>query len=198
MFADLRAPRMALVQPANTEGASMSIRKLMALAGLALAVAALSPASAPAKAGGTDRPVKGSGSGTASVDTTTLGTTGTLAITADATGFLTHLGLYTTHVELDGRLEVVGGQLLVVADGSQTVVVANGDEVTGDVHLTGPPPITPGVHEVTMVLTIIGGTGRFADASGTVRTDILASRKSFLNGILLEDIEYTNTGQISY
>ena len=58
----------------------MSIRKLITLAGLALAVVAIGPASALANAGGTDRPVKGTISGTVSLNVLTG------AFTADAIG----------------------------------------------------------------------------------------------------------------
>ena len=56
----------------------MSIRKTTMLAGLVLVLVALSPASALANAGGTDRPGKGTVSGTASINVQTLGLTGEL------------------------------------------------------------------------------------------------------------------------
>ena len=84
----------------------MPKRKGLILCGLVLALAALSPASALTKAGGTDRPVKGTASGTA---TGTL--TSPLGITVDLTGVVTHLGKYSVHIDAVGVIsggEVVG------------------------------------------------------------------------------------------
>jgi hypothetical protein len=171
----------------------MSIRKLTTLGGLALAVVALSPASAPAKAGGTDRPVKGSASGTVSIKQGLL-------VTADVTGVSSHFGNYTGHFEGQVRQIIPGNPVTVVGDGTFTLVVANGDQLTGTFTFTGPPPsLTP--HEVTTALTITGGTGRFADATGTVTTPLLAipSLEPPPAGTLVEEtVEGPTTGQISY
>ena len=67
-------------------------RKLMTLAGIALAVAVLSPA-ASANAEGTDRPFMGTVSGTVSLNVLTG------AMTAHAEGVATHLGEYTAGLE---------------------------------------------------------------------------------------------------
>ncbi len=166
----------------------MSIRKVMTLAALALAVAALAPASALAKSGGTDRPVKGSGSGTVSIYLPTF------AITGDLTGAATHLGEYTAHVEATGTLTPEG---TVLATGTQTTVADNGDQLTGPVTITGPAPSTT-VHQTTAVMTVTGGTGRFAGASGTLTTTSEATPFSFDGVTLLESLETTTTGDISY
>jgi hypothetical protein len=124
-------------------------RKAVVLAGLALALAVLSPASALAKAGGTDRPVKGTTSGNVTV---TLGAP--LGLTIDLTGVATQFGKYSVHLEADGR--IIGGE--VVGDGTFTVAVANGDQATGTWTVSGPLP-SGDVHPTTAVLTITGGTG---------------------------------------
>ena len=98
---------------------------------LVLALVALSPASAAAKAGGTDRPVKGTTSGTV---TGTL--TSPLGITIDLTGVATHLGKYSVHLDAVGVIS--GGE--VVGDGTFTVVAANGDQLTGTIEFTAPLP----------------------------------------------------------
>ncbi len=116
-----------------------------------------------AKAGGTDRPMQG----------TTLGdVTVTLApglpMEVDVTGVATHLGKYTGHLE--GTAEIIGGT--VFGEGTFTLVAANGDQLSGTFALTGPPS-SGAVHPVSSVLTITGGTGRFADASGTMTVELV-------------------------
>ena len=170
----------------------MPKRKGLILCGLVLALAALSPTSATAKAGGTDRPVKGTDSGTVTV---TLGTP--LGVTIDLTGVASHYGRYTVHFEGDG--EIIGGE--VVGHGTFTVVAANGDRQTGTAVFSGPLP-SGDVHETTAVLTITGGTGRFADASGTLTSQNLVTPTCFAEpscpGLIIETLEGELTGQISY
>jgi hypothetical protein len=169
----------------------MAIRKAILLTGLVLAVAALSPTSALAKAGGTDRPVKGTALGDVAV------TIPGLHVTTDASGVLTHLGKYTGHFE--GSAQIVGGRTLV--EGTFTLVAANGDQLTGTWTLNGSLP-SGEVHTATVVLTITGGTGRFADASGTITIPLLLTPSCFLEpscpGALVETLEGLSTGVISY
>ena len=68
-------------------------RKAVALAGLVLAFAILSPASALANTGGTDRPVTGAGTGTVSLDPVTG------AFTGDVPGASSQLGKVTVHID---------------------------------------------------------------------------------------------------
>jgi hypothetical protein len=174
------------------KGEMMPKQKGLILGILVLALVALSPASAAAKAGGTDRPVKGTASGTVTV---TLGAP--LGITIDLTGVATHAGKYSLHLEADG--EIIGGE--VVGNGTFTVVAANGDQVTGPVVFSGPLP-SGDVHTTTAVLTITGGTGRFADASGTITSQNLVTPTCFAEpscpGLIIETLESQLTGQISY
>ena len=94
------------------------MRKAMMIAGLAiLAVGVLAPAGALGKAGGTDRPIKGTASGTTELDL------GSLTFTTDATGTTSHLGRTTTH--LDAALTPTGADTFTIA-GSGTVVAADG------------------------------------------------------------------------
>jgi hypothetical protein len=163
----------------------------MLLIGLVLAFAALAPASALAKAGGTDRPMKGTVVGTVTVPIPSL------QLTTDASGVLTHLGKYTGHFEGSG--EIVGGRTL--GEGTFTVVAANGDQLTGTFTLNGSLP-SGEPHSLTVFLTITGGTGRFADASGTLTIPLLATPSCFLEptcpGALVETLEGPVTGLISY
>ena len=162
------------------------------VAGLAVVLLALSPASALAKAGGTDRPVKGTATGNVTV---TLAVP--LGITIDLTGVATHFGKYSAHIDADG--DIIGGG--VVGDGTFTLVAANGDQVTGPVQFTGTLP-TSDFHTTTAVLTITGGTGRFADASGTITSQNLVTPTCFAEpscpGLITETLKGKQTGQISY
>ena len=82
-----------------------------------------------------------------------------------AAGHLSHLGAVTaTGDELFtplGLPPVIPYTLM----GTETLVAANGDELLGTVHGTGVN--NSGSTSGTNVVTITGGTGRFADASGS-------------------------------
>ena len=124
--------------------------------------------------------MKGTASGTVTV---TLAAP--LGITIDLTGVATHLGKYSAHVDADG--EIIGGE--VVGHGTFTLVAANGDQLTGTVQFTGPLPSSD-FHTTTAVLTITGGTGRFADASGTITSQNLVTPTCFAEpscpGLIIE------------
>jgi hypothetical protein len=81
------------------------------------------------------------------------------------------------------------------------VVAANRDQLTGTWTVTGPLP-SGDVHPTTTVLTIKGGTGRFADASGTITSQNLVTPTCFAGpscpGQLLETLKGGLSGQISY
>jgi hypothetical protein len=96
----------------------MTKHKAKALA-LVLALATLSPAPALANTGGTDRPMKASGSGTLSVNPETG------AFTGDATGVSRHLGNYTVHLEGTGA-PTPGADF--AGSGTATIVAADGDQ----------------------------------------------------------------------
>jgi hypothetical protein len=167
-------------------------RQAVALAGLVLAFAMLAPVGAQGKAGGIDRPVKGTTSGTA---TGRLGVP--LGVTIDLTGVATHLGKYSVHVDAVGVIS--GGEVL--GDGTFTVVAADGDRLTGTTTFTAPLP-SGEVHTTTAFLTITGGTGRFADASGTLTSSNLETSICFAGpscpGLIINALEGQLSGQISY
>jgi len=169
----------------------MPKHRAISTASLVLALAALLPASAAAKAGGTDRPVTGTSLGEITTNVATLG------ITADASGVMSHLGKYTSH--FDGTVRIVGGRTL--GEGTFATVGANGDELSGTFTLNGDLPTTE-VHTATVFLTITGGTGRFADASGTITIPLVVTPTCFLEpacpGHVVETQEGQLTGVISY
>jgi hypothetical protein len=148
-----------------------------------LALATLSPAPALANTGGTDRPMKASGSGTLSVNPETG------AFTGDATGVSRHLGNYTVHLEGTGA-PTPGADF--AGSGTATIVAADGDQLTGTFTLT-----TTG-HATTVVVTVTGGTGRFADASGTLTVICLTAPPSQVGELLLSKIECEMRGELSY
>ena len=156
--------------------------------GWSLALAVLSPASALANAGGTDRPIKGAGTGTISLDPATGAFTGVVP------GVSSHLGDMTVHIEGVGARAADG---TFAGSGTATLVAANGDEVTGSITLT--QTALPDGHTVTtVVVTITGGTGRFANASGTLTVICLSGPPSQVGATLLIKAECKFTGQISY
>ena len=167
-------------------------RKAIMIAGLILALGVLAPVGALGKAGGTDRPFKGTASGNVTVR---LGAP--LHLTIDINGVATHFGKYRTHIDADGT--IIGGE--VVAHGTFTIVAANGDRQTGTTTITGPLP-SGNVHVSTAVLTITGGTGRFADASGTITSVNLVTPTCFAGpscpGLITETLVGRLSGQISY
>ena len=100
--------------------------------------------------GGSELPFKGTYEGLETVVTPTHHH-------LDATGNATHLGRFT--VTADWTLAPTGGV------GTSTWTAANGDEFFTSFRRSGvpaPPTIT-----FTEIHTITGGSGRFADASGT-------------------------------
>ena len=78
----------------------------------------------------------------------------------DGTGTATYLGRYTEHVTMQINIPTLS------STGTATFTAANGDalaaSVVGQAARTGPTELS-----IVEVYTITGGTGRFADATGT-------------------------------
>jgi hypothetical protein len=85
----------------------------------------------------------------------------TLSVTRDGTGTATYLGKFTEHITLQVNIPTAH------ATGVATFTAANGDTLTATVDGQATPTTTPGVVSIVEVYTITGGTGRFADATGT-------------------------------
>ena len=169
----------------------MPLRRLIFLSSLVLAVAALSPAAALGAAKGTDRPL----SGTVTASTIDNFSTGTS--TADGTFLFTHLGKGTFHE--DTTAGTTTGNTFTFT-GTATYVAANGDQLFATITATG---TFTGSNVVTKVSTITGGTGRFANASGTFTTHerVVFGSAVFVPGVgLIVRNTFTGTveGQISY
>jgi len=129
------------------------MRRFTTFLSLLIVAAMLTAAPALAQRGGTDRPLKGSSVSTSTVDLATG--TGT----SDGTSSLAHFGTTTFHNDFTISL---AGDVFTLT-GTDTEVAANGDELFSTFTVTG--RLSTG--RSTGVFTITGGTGRFADASGT-------------------------------
>jgi hypothetical protein len=173
----------------------MSRSKLMTLATVALVIAALAPGSALAKAGGTNRPVKGTMSGLGAESLATA------SGTADEAGKATHLGKFSFHA--DASLTSFTPPNVFELEGTFTMVAANGDQLvgtlTGTSTATGPGPIGNYTgHDATFDVKITGGTGRFVGARGRL-TDTQISTLIYRDGATsYGHLEDRFTGHISY
>jgi hypothetical protein len=168
----------------------MRRRTLLILMSL-LALAVVAPAAALAKA---DRPLKGRGSGTTTFDFGIVPIPGT----AEGTARFSHLGKSTYSSEY--TITFSSATAFTIA-GTQTIVAANGDMLfatfTGTGNLDGPFGAGQSA-ENTLVSTISGGTGRFADASGTVTTTFFSAAFSVIGTTATSNQSLTARGRISY
>jgi hypothetical protein len=165
----------------------MSVRRLLVLSSLVLGVAALSPAATLGAANGTDRPLRGAVSATTTVNVATG------AVTENASGELSHLGAVTIHV--DGRSSRTGNS--IAGSGTSTLTAANGDQLFATFTSTGTFTSRTTI-ELTFVVTIIGGTGRFADASGMFTISASSVVVSIVGPNVTTQDSGTFEGQISY
>jgi hypothetical protein len=150
-----------------------------------LALAVLSPVAAHGKAGGTDRPLKGRSVSTTTVDVATgVGAT-------DGTSRITHCGRATFHNDFTFTQTGPDSFTLV---GTDTVVCANGDQTFATFTITG--TVSTGIS--TGAFTITGGTGRFADASGSFVTDNMSTTVSMVGTVITSRDTNTIDGLISY
>lgn len=141
----------------------MNGRRLLVFSSLLVAFSVAAPGVAAGKRGGTDRPAKGSTSGTSAIDAATG------AGTSQGTGTFSHLGKSTYTLSFTST---VTGPTTIAVSGTGTVVAPNGDQVFATFTGTGTSPsLVPVVGQIldsTVVFTITGGTGRFSDATGTL------------------------------
>ena len=166
----------------------MPPRKLALLAGLVLAGIVVAPSATMGAPNGTDRPLKG----TLTVTTTINLVTG--AATNVSSGQLSLLGAVTGSSNEQFALMGANGFSWT---GTGRVVAANGDQLFEAISGAGTfgPPM-----QSTRVDTVTGGTGRFADASGTFTyTSVPGSGSVSIVGST-ETVTLTSTinGAISY
>jgi hypothetical protein len=140
------------------------------------------------KAKGTDRPVSAKSSSTATINIATgLGTN-------EGTGQATHLGKFTSHDQFTS-FTITGNTFSFT--GTETDVAANGDQLFST--FTGRGTFTSSAaSEITAVQIVTGGTGRFADASGTLRSAITGTTVSVVGSTVTTRNTFTTQGRISY
>jgi hypothetical protein len=158
------------------------MKRLFVVVVLAIGVLGLSAMPSLAAAGGTDRPYKASGTLTGSADLVNFPFTFHIQGPSNST----HLGNAPT--EVTGSL--LGGF-------TTTITAANGDKLFGafdhDVlGTTGPCPAGFVFSETVTVIT--GGTGRFANASGSI--DVKGCNSLDSTGVFV--VTFTASGTLSY
>lgn len=84
-----------------------------------------------------------------------------MSVTANGSGNATQLGQYAISYEVEVNLETVAGV------GSAQLIAANGDILYANMSGQATPTGTTDVFNVVEEFTITGGTGRFANASGS-------------------------------
>jgi len=145
---------LAISGPA-TEGTRVKIRRRMFFA--LFAASALSLTSIVVSAVAAETPFKG----TVSAVETVVVAFPTASLTRDGTGTATYLGKYTVRIVMTINLPTLS------STGTATFTAANGDTLTanvaGQATRTGPTTLS-----IIEDYTITGGTGRFADATGSV------------------------------
>ena len=165
------------------------MRRLVLLAGLALAVGVLLPGSALPAAGGSNLPLKGSHSGYV---TTNLATGQAHAVTS---GTISHFGLSTTDQHIQA---VPTGPGTFSWSATWTATAANGDQMFGTA--TGTVIYAPdGIHSTSLgTYTSSGGTGRFANASLSLNSISQDTRISVVGTTVTLLAEVTVEGTLSY
>lgn len=89
----------------------------------------------------------------------------TMAVDAQGSGNASHLGRLT--YEYQATVNLLNGQGL----GTAEVVAANGDRIFAELQGQGTPIDPPDLHRIVETYNITGGTGRFANASGSLALD---------------------------
>ncbi len=138
------------------------MKRYLCAASLLLAMASMTTLGlASPLAAGEQVPIKGSMQGTY----TRTGTFPFFHLEPNGTGNASHLGNYSFSIPHDVNL------LLTPPGGTGTFVftAANGDTVYGSFETSAVPvPGMPGVIYAREPMTILGGTGRFANATGSM------------------------------
>ncbi len=137
------------------------------LIALLLLIVVVSTTFASPAVGDRQLPLKGSLQATE----THLVTPPTMIVNAAGSGNATQLGLFTIDFQAQVYLPT-----LFAASESATLVAANGDNIFGEGSGQGTLTETPGVVSIVETYTITGGTGRFADATGSFTVERLLDR----------------------
>jgi hypothetical protein len=142
------------------------MKRYSSAAGLALAILVVLGLTGPAAA---QEQVPFNGSFEGDVTVAPLAP-GVLSALVEATGNATQLGQFT--LDIPHVVNRVNG----TAVGIYEFTAANGDTVIAEFHGTATPTAVPGVLYIEETATIIGGTGRFAGATGSFLSERLYDR----------------------
>jgi hypothetical protein len=104
------------------------------------------------------------GYGQSTVTAITENPDGTISLEAEQTGRLTHIGLFRATFSYLATIDYNTGTTLITGDG--TITSAKGDQLNVDVTIVEVGVDYP--RPYTGLLTVTGGTGRFAGASGAL------------------------------
>lgn len=143
------------------------MKRYSLVASLALAVLVAMSLAGPTKAGD-QVPFKGTFAGDVTV--TPLVPPPSLRVDVEATGTSTHLGQFALGIPhiVDPRYGTAVGFYVLTA--------ANGDTVFAEFTGLARPTAAPGILYIEETVTITGGTGRFAGATGSFTTERLYDR----------------------
>jgi hypothetical protein len=94
----------------------------------------------------------------------------TLYVDANGSGNATQLGLYTISFQAEVNIPTSASSV------DATLIAANGDSLFAEGHGQATPTSNPTVVSIVESYTIIGGTGRFAGATGTFTVERLLDR----------------------
>ena len=160
--------------------------KAIILAGLILAKLTVAATAAQGKPKRPARRVLLSGSGITTYDSASR------TFVVLATGEVGRLGRLT--LKAQGILAPANSVLSFT--GAATLVVDNGDELTG--RFEGTSTTLSGDADATFLLTITGGSGRFQNAGGTMNVVQHGVRVSTYNTLLVYYDQFTGSGTLSY
>ncbi|HEY1508699.1 MAG TPA: hypothetical protein VGF93_06845 [Solirubrobacteraceae bacterium] len=167
----------------------ISLRRRFVLSSLVLGVAAISPAVALG-ANSTNLPLKGKSTAVVATDISTTPAT----VTVSSSGHFSHLGAFIAIG--NESLTPLGAPPVIPyrLTGSETLIMANGDNVFGAVNGTGVN--NSGATSGTNLVTITGGTGRFANAAGSYTETYTGQIFSQIGTTMLGPVHTTIRGHI--
>jgi hypothetical protein len=119
--------------------------------------------------------------GTVDGDEVVVVTPPTASVTRDGTGTATYLGKFTEHITL--QVSLATGQ----ATGAAVFTAANGDTLTATVDGQA-TQIGPTTLSIIEDYTITGGTGRLADATGTITLEATVDQGTGLSSGTLSGV----------
>lgn len=166
--------------------------KRFLLSSLVLGAGLISPGAALAAVGGTNLPLKGHTTGILSFDSSTG------QFTSSSSGVGSLVGAFT--VTNSGSLIPTGFNPPLVpysVMGTQTVVAANGDQLFGTLNGVGVNDIATSTANGTNVITIAGGTGRFANATGSYTVTYKSQATSTIGTIQSGPVTTTFQGDVN-